>query len=366
MTASSTTSAPTSTPPSVTAGSGWWRSSSPRSSSGCSTPPSAPAPAVGSGSSSPRPNGASGSTTSTCSTPSSGPGSSRSAPTSRIRPRCGSTVTSGPNAKPTAPGSATRRWPTGSPPATDPDALQAICDRFGPADVQAFFDRWIDVIPTPFTADRSCRRLLVGAVDAPGRGVPHPRVRRPPPGPRVLRSARHRQHRHRPPRSRSPSCSPARSAAPPRSRSRTRVFTPGTDVHIDFRYKHSRVKQYLKEGRALRIETVINKPSDIGVLARLEHLPELVAKARARQRSSAYHGTCRSGLCHRLCALRAHPPALQPRGPTNRSPALRGPTRHGPDRRPVLLSSTPSPASPTRAFAGSSPDCSTTTTPPTR
>ena len=49
---------------------------------------------------------------------------------------------------------------------------------------------------------------------------------------------------------------------------------------MDFRYKHSRVKQYLKEGRALRIETVINKPSDIGVLARPEHLPEVVAKAR--------------------------------------------------------------------------------------
>jgi hypothetical protein len=36
----------------------------------------------------------------------------------------------------------------------------------------------------------------------------------------------------------------------------------------------------LKEGRALRIETVINKPADLGILARLEHLPELVAKAR--------------------------------------------------------------------------------------
>src|SRR5439155_25343538 len=61
----------------------------------------------------------------------------------------------------------------------------------------------------------------------------------------------------------------------------TRVFTPGTEVKMDFRYKHSRVKQYLKQGKALRVETVINKPSDIGVLARLEHLPELVAKARA-------------------------------------------------------------------------------------
>ena len=59
------------------------------------------------------------------------------------------------------------------------------------------------------------------------------------------------------------------------------MFTPGTDVHIDFRFKHSRVKQYLKEGRALRIETVINKPDDFRVLARLEHLPELIAKAHS-------------------------------------------------------------------------------------
>jgi len=50
---------------------------------------------------------------------------------------------------------------------------------------------------------------------------------------------------------------------------------------MDLRYKHSRVKQYLKEGRALRIETVVNKPSDIGIRGRLEHLPELAAKARA-------------------------------------------------------------------------------------
>lgn len=46
-------------------------------------------------------------------------------------------------------------------------------------------------------------------------------------------------------------------------------------------YKHSRVKQYLKDGRALRIETVINSPRDIGYLARLPHLDDLQAKARA-------------------------------------------------------------------------------------
>src|SRR6202142_3738280 len=50
---------------------------------------------------------------------------------------------------------------------------------------------------------------------------------------------------------------------------------------MDRKSKHSDGKQYLKEGRALRIETVINKPKDIGILARLEHLPELVERARA-------------------------------------------------------------------------------------
>ena len=60
---------------------------------------------------------------------------------------------------------------------------------------------------------------------------------------------------------------------------RGRVFSPGTEVQVDFAYKHSRVKQYLKEG-PLRIETVINKPWDLCIRSRLEHLPELVAKAR--------------------------------------------------------------------------------------
>jgi hypothetical protein len=60
----------------------------------------------------------------------------------------------------------------------------------------------------------------------------------------------------------------------------TRVFSPGTEVRIDFRYKHSRVKQYRKDGRALRIETVINNPDDLGVRRRLDHLPQLIAKAR--------------------------------------------------------------------------------------
>jgi hypothetical protein len=41
-----------------------------------------------------------------------------------------------------------------------------------------------------------------------------------------------------------------------------------------------RIKYYLKDHRALRIETVVNDTYDLGILRRLEHLTELVAKAR--------------------------------------------------------------------------------------
>ncbi len=160
-----------------------------------------------------------------------------------------------------------------------PEALQAICDRFGPADVQGFFDRWITAIPTPLTAgDRaagywwelSMRQVEVSRTlvfDDPRRArgffealiADNVGIGRP----QEVAVVFARQIRKT-----------------TKGVFRTRIFAPGTEAKLEFRYKHSRVKQYLKEGRALRIETVINKPWDIGVLARLEHLPELVTKAR--------------------------------------------------------------------------------------
>ena len=54
----------------------------------------------------------------------------------------------------------------------------------------------------------------------------------------------------------------------------------GVDVTVNVGYKHSRTMQYFKQGRALRVETVVNDPTDLGVLRRLVHLPELQAEAR--------------------------------------------------------------------------------------
>ena len=65
---------------------------------------------------------------------------------------------------------------------------------------------------------------------------------------------------------------------------KTKVVTRGVDVTVNAFYKHSRIKQYLKDGRALRIETVINDAYDLGCQRRLHNLPELQAKARAANR----------------------------------------------------------------------------------
>jgi hypothetical protein len=61
---------------------------------------------------------------------------------------------------------------------------------------------------------------------------------------------------------------------------RTRVFTEGTQVRLDIVYKHCRVKLYLKEGCALRIETVVNDPGDLEILKGLAHLPRVQRVAR--------------------------------------------------------------------------------------
>jgi hypothetical protein len=60
-----------------------------------------------------------------------------------------------------------------------------------------------------------------------------------------------------------------------KARFRTRVITEGVvpSLHVDF--KHSKIKQYHKEGRALRTETVINDTYDFDIGRKLHNLPAL-------------------------------------------------------------------------------------------
>jgi hypothetical protein len=162
---------------------------------------------------------------------------------------------------------------------SEPRRLQAICDSFAPGHVQAFFDRWMACIPTPLTAqDRAAGywwQLSIRQIETSRTLVFD--------DPRRARSffqalVADNIGIGRPEQVSMVFARPLRR--PAKTDYGTRVFTTGTDVRIDFRYKHCRIKQYLKDGRALRVETVINNPTDLDVPRRLEHLPELVAKAR--------------------------------------------------------------------------------------
>ncbi len=58
-------------------------------------------------------------------------------------------------------------------------------------------------------------------------------------------------------------------------RFRTRVITSGVTPSLHVDYKHATIKQYHKEGRALRTETTINDTRDFGIGKRLTNLPAL-------------------------------------------------------------------------------------------
>ena len=217
----------------------------------------------------------------------------------------------------------------------DPTRLQAICDSFGPDDLQGFFDRWISVIPTPLdAADRaadywwelSMRQTEVSRTlvfDDPRRArrffealvEDNVDIGRPEAVSMVFSR---------------------RVTKATKEPFRERIFTAGTDVRLDFSYKHSRVKQYLKEGRAYRIESVINKPADLGLRSRICHLPELIE--RARQVNDRLLTIERAGQgCAIGSALfeRIHQPYVRE---GRRTGAFRFGDfpRHGPGRRPVL------------------------------
>jgi hypothetical protein len=160
----------------------------------------------------------------------------------------------------------------------DPAALQTVCDRLGPAQIQALLDKWLAILPHPFTAaDRAagyryqCSILqaefsLTQVLDRPvsGRVFFEQVIRdnldagRPDRVGLIFDRRIHRGRRQ---------CTPGQF--------RTRVLTAGVTPSLHVDYKHTSIKQYHKEGRALRTETTINDPGDFEIRKRLTHLPAL-------------------------------------------------------------------------------------------
>jgi hypothetical protein len=131
----------------------------------------------------------------------------------------------------------------------------------------------------------------------------------------------------------------------------TNLVTRGVEVTINAFYQHSRIKQYLKDGRALRIETVINDIYDLGCQRRLRNLPELQTKARAVNRrllDTERVGQGASLRAQPLSGSRTRPPRWTGGGPRPYGSAILG-SRPWPA--PSASLCTPSPASPTKACA---------------
>src|SRR3954465_3610371 len=160
----------------------------------------------------------------------------------------------------------------------DVPAVQAICDRLGPAQIDALLRKWLAIVPHPFpAADRAAgyrydisilqaEFSLTQMLDKPvsGRIFFEQVIRdnldigRPDQVSLIFDRRVHRGRRR-----------------PTPGRFRTRVITEGVTPSLHVDYKHAVIKQYHKEGRALRTETTINDTTDFRIGKRLTNLPAL-------------------------------------------------------------------------------------------
>jgi hypothetical protein len=146
----------------------------------------------------------------------------------------------------------------------DPARLQALCDGLGPGAVQSFFGRWLVRLPSPFTErDRRAGysyRLAFRQFEVAETCV----FDRPPAG-RMWFEGVIRDHLDVGRPQQIALVFQRRVSRRTPGRFRTRVLTAGVDPTLCCYYRSSRIKQYFKQGRALRTETVICDTQDFGV-----------------------------------------------------------------------------------------------------
>jgi hypothetical protein len=146
----------------------------------------------------------------------------------------------------------------------DAAALAAICDRLSARDVWRFFNRWQARLPSPFTAQDRRRgyryQLAFRQLELSDTRV----FDRPAAGRAWFeRTIRDQLDLGRPDQVALVFGRRINRTTP--GRFHTRVITAGVDPAIQVHYKHSKVKQYFKESRALRTETTVNDTRDFGI-----------------------------------------------------------------------------------------------------
>ena len=156
----------------------------------------------------------------------------------------------------------------------DPKRVQALCDGLSAEKIDALLRKWFRILPHPFAAkDRQAgyryqisilqaEFSLTQVLDRPLTG-------------RIFFEEVIRENLDIGRPSQVQLIFDRRISSRTPGKFRTRVITDGVvpSLHVD--YKNSRIKQYHKEGRALRTETTINNTRDFGIGKLLKNLPAL-------------------------------------------------------------------------------------------
>ena len=156
----------------------------------------------------------------------------------------------------------------------EPDQLRAICAEVTAERIDALLRKWLAKLPHPFTAQdrqaglryqvsiRQAEFSLTQVFDRPQQG-------------RVLFKELLRENLDAGRPDRVQLVFGRRVTRRTPGRFRTRVLTTGVDPSLHFEYKKTGVKQYFKEGRALRTETTINDTYDFEIGRMLSNLEDL-------------------------------------------------------------------------------------------
>jgi hypothetical protein len=156
----------------------------------------------------------------------------------------------------------------------DPKRLQAICDGLNAEKIDALLRKWLRKLPHPFAAaDRragyryeisilQAEFSLTQVLDRPVTG-------------RVFFEEVIRENLDIGRPSQVQLIFDRKVSRRTPGRFRTRVITEGVVPSLHINYKNTRIKQYHKEGRALRTETTINDTRDFSIGKRLKNLPAL-------------------------------------------------------------------------------------------
>jgi hypothetical protein len=157
----------------------------------------------------------------------------------------------------------------------NPERLQVICHQLNAEKIQALFDRWVEQLPWPLSPQQRvagyAHQLSIWQLE-----VSRTQVFQDPEQGWALVEALIRDNLDlgRPDRVSLIFERKVTKATP--SEFHTRVLREGVQPIIRIRYKHSALKQYLKDGRALRTEMVFNNTLDFGVLRGLKNFARLV------------------------------------------------------------------------------------------